>query len=197
MFIFSAIEYLRAKGFDGLDLCYEFPRGPEDKIRYTALVKELREAFEGEAIGSKSNRLLLSAAVPASFEAISAGYDVPEINKYLDFFNVMTYDFAGDWLQQVGHNSPLFALNGASNYHKKLTVDYSVSEWNRKGANKEKLVVGLPTYGRTFTLPSGNLTDIGAPALKGGNPGPYTKEVGFLSFFEICDLLKMGATLVW
>jgi len=196
LFVFSAIEYLRAKGFDGLDLCYEFPRGNEDKARYTALVKELREAFEGEAIGSKSGRLLLSAAVPASFE-LGAGYDVPEINKYLDFFNVMTYDFAGDWLQQVGHNSPLFALNGASSYHKKLTVDYSVSEWNRKGASKEKLVVGLPTYGRTFTLPSGNLTDIGAPALKGGNPGPYTKEVGFLSFFEICDVLKMGATLVW
>lgn len=197
LFVFSAIEYLRAKGFDGLDLCYEFPRGQEDKTRYTALVKELREAFEGEAMGSKSNRLILSAAVPASFEAISAGYDVPEINKYLDFFSIMTYDFAGDWLQQVGHNSPLFPLNGASNYHKKLTVDYSVSEWNRKGASKEKLVVGLPTYGRTFTLSSSNITDIGAPSLKGGNPGPYTKETGFLSFFEICDLLKLGATLVW
>lgn len=78
----------------------------------------------------------------------------------------------GDWLQQVGHNSPLFPLNGASAYHKKLTVDYSVSEWHRKGASKEKLVVGLPTYGRTFTLPSSNLTDIGAPVLRGGNPGP-------------------------
>lgn len=104
LFVFAAIEYLRAKGFDGLDLCYEFPRGSEEKTRYTGLVKELREAFEGEAVGSKATRLLLSAAVPASFEAISAGYDVPEINKYLDFFNVMTYDFAGDWLQQVGHN---------------------------------------------------------------------------------------------
>ena len=71
--------------------------------------------------------------------------------------------------------------------------------------------------GRTFTLSSANLTDINAPAIKGGLPGQYTKESGFLAFFEvihwlsldsrvvnnlvkfqqICDLLKMGATLVW
>ena len=73
-------------------------------------MKELKEAFDGEGkSNSKKERLLLTAAVPASFEAISAGYDVPEINKYLDFMNIMTYDFHGDWEQVVGHNSPLFA----------------------------------------------------------------------------------------
>ena len=40
--------------------------------------------------------------------------------------------------------------------------------------------------GRSFTLASPNLTDIGDPAIKGGNPGIYTKESGFLSFFEVC-----------
>lgn len=48
-----------------------------------ALLKELRTAFEGEAKTSGQPRLLLTAAVPASFEAIAAGYDVPEISKYL------------------------------------------------------------------------------------------------------------------
>lgn len=36
--------------------------------------------------------------------------------------NVMTYDFHGDWEHAVGHNSPLFPLNSATGYHKKLTV---------------------------------------------------------------------------
>nr|APA05224.1 chitinase [Tetranychus cinnabarinus] len=196
-FTFSTIEFLRKIGFDGLDLCWEFPRGPDDKAKFTGLIKELREAFEGEAKGSKKSRLLLSAAVPASFEAVAAGYDVPQLNNFLDYMSVMTYDFHGDWEHAVGHNSPLFPLNSATGYHKKLTVDFSVSEWVNKGASKEKLVVGLPTYGRTFTLQSSNLTDIGAPAIKGGLPGQFTRESGFLSFFEVCDLLKQGATLVW
>lgn len=44
-------------------------------------MQELREAFDGESKVSKKDRLLLTAAVPASFEAVAAGYDVPEINK--------------------------------------------------------------------------------------------------------------------
>lgn len=81
-FTFSTVEFLRKIKFDGLDLCWEFPRGADDKAKFTNLIKELREAFEGEAKGGKNpHRLLLSAAVPASFEAVSAGYDVPELNK--------------------------------------------------------------------------------------------------------------------
>lgn len=33
LFTFSTIEYLRENNFDGLDLCWEFPRGAEDKDR--------------------------------------------------------------------------------------------------------------------------------------------------------------------
>ena len=47
---------------------------------------------------------------------------MPEISKYLDFINVMTYDFHGQWERQVGHNSPLFPLESATSYQKKLTV---------------------------------------------------------------------------
>lgn len=48
-------------------------RGSEDKTAYINLLKELRTAFEGEAKTSGQPRLMLTAAVPASFEAIAAG----------------------------------------------------------------------------------------------------------------------------
>lgn len=117
-------------------------QGADDRKAYVDLLRELRVAFEGEAKTSGQPRLLLTAAVPASFEAIAAGYDVPEISKYLDFINIMAYDFHGQWERQVGHNSPLFPLESASGHQKKLTVDYSAKEWVKQGAPKEKLLIG-------------------------------------------------------
>ncbi|GLG95341.1 Probable chitinase 10 [Gryllus bimaculatus] len=151
-FVYEAIDLLRDFKFDGLDVDWEYPRGADDRVSYVSLLRELRLAFEGEAKTSGEPRLLLSAAVPASFEAIAAGYDVPEVSKYLDFINVMTYDFHGQWERQVGHNSPLYPLESATSYQKKLTVDYSAREWVKQGAPKEKLMIGMPTYGRSFTL---------------------------------------------
>ena len=197
-FVYDAIEFLRKHNFDGLDVDWEYPRGADDKASFVSLIKELRLALEGEAKGSKNPKLLLTAAVPASFEAIEAGYDVPEISKYLDFINVMTYDFHGQWEKEVGHNSPLYPLNSATGFQKRLTVDFSAKEWVRQGAPKEKLIIGMPVYGRTFTLEDPAQFDIGAPASGGGDPGRYTGEAGFLSYYEICDFLhKDNTTLVW
>ncbi|XP_063916520.1 probable chitinase 10 [Zophobas morio] len=197
-FVYDAIDFLREYQFNGLDVDWEYPRGADDRAAYVNLLKELRVAFEGEAKTSGQPRLLLTAAVPASFEAIAAGYDVPEIAKYLDFINVMTYDFHGQWERTVGHNSPLFPLESATSYQKKLTVDYSAREWVKQGAPKEKLMIGMPTYGRSFELVNTTQFDIGAPASGGGTPGRYTSEAGFMSFYEICDFLhEDNTTLVW
>ncbi|KAK4874891.1 hypothetical protein RN001_014251 [Aquatica leii] len=197
-FVYDAIELLRDYKFNGLDVDWEYPRGSDDREMYVNLLKELRLAFEGEAKISGQPRLLLTAAVPASFEAIAAGYDVPEISKYLDFINVMTYDFHGQWERTVGHNSPLFPLESATSYQKKLTVDYSAREWVKQGAPKEKLMIGMPTYGRSFELVNTSQFDIGAPASGGGKPGQFTSEAGFMGYYEVCDFLQVeNTTLVW
>uniref|UniRef100_A0A0A1X9V2 Probable chitinase 3 n=1 Tax=Zeugodacus cucurbitae TaxID=28588 RepID=A0A0A1X9V2_ZEUCU len=197
-FVYEAIDFLRDYKFNGLDVDWEYPRGAEDRAAYVNLLRELRLAFEGEAKSSGQPRLLLTAAVPASFEAIAAGYDVPEISKYLDFINVMTYDFHGQWERTVGHNSPLFPLEATTGYQKKLTVDYSAREWVKQGAPKEKLLIGMPTYGRSFELVNETQFDIGAPASGGGKAGKFTNEAGFLSYYEVCSFLAAdNTTLVW
>ncbi|XP_064081441.1 probable chitinase 10 [Macrobrachium nipponense] len=197
-FVYDSLEFLRKHEFDGLDIDWEYPRGPDDKANYVNFLRELRLAFEGEAKSTGHSRLLLSAAVPASFEALAAGYDVPEISKYLDYINIMSYDFHGQWENQVGHNSPLLPLETASSYQKKLTVDFSVREWKKQGAPAQKIMVGMPTYGRSFTLADTSKFDIGAPASEGGTAGRYTQETGFLAYYEVCEFLyEDNTTLVW
>lgn len=110
----------------------------------------------------------------------------------------MTYDFHGQWEKVVGHNAPLFPIESASASEKRLTVDSGAKAWMKLGAPKEKLLIGMPTYGRSFTLQDQDKFDIGSPAKKGGSPGKYTGEEGFLAYYEICDFLAGdNTTLVW
>lgn len=197
-FIYDAIEFLRKYNFDGLDIDWEYPKGADDKAAFISLIKEMRLAFEGEHKSAESAQLLLTAAVPASSDAIAAGYDVPELAKYLDYINVMAYDFHGQWEKQVGHNAPLFPLDSASSAEKKLTVDFAAKEWVRQGAPLEKLLIGMPVYGRSFTLADPAKFDVGSEVIGGGTAGRYTGEEGFLSHYEICDFLQeANTTLVW
>lgn len=79
-----------------------------------------------------------------------------------------------------------------------MLQDYSAREWVKNGAPKEKLMIGMPTYGRSFELANVTQFDIGAPANGGGTAGKYTAEAGFMSYYEICDFLQEdNTTLVW
>jgi len=66
------------------------------------------------------------------------------------------------------------------------------------GAPAEKIVIGMPMYGRSFTLADLSKFDIGSPASGGGQAGAYTAEAGFMAYYEVCDFLQEdNTTLVW
>lgn len=57
--------------------------------------------------------------------------------------------------------------------------------WKSQGAPAEKLIVGFPTYGNTFTLRSPSNHGVGAAVSGAGTPGKYTQEPGELAYFEV------------
>uniref|UniRef100_A0A3P9AUR8 chitinase n=1 Tax=Maylandia zebra TaxID=106582 RepID=A0A3P9AUR8_9CICH len=166
---------------------------PQDKKRFTVLLQELMRAFEEEGKKTNRPRLLLTAAVSARKETIDSAY---QIGAVLDYIHVMTYDFHGLWEHNVGENSPLYkgpSDQGSMIYY---NVDYAMNYWKNNGAPAEKLLVGFPTFGPTFHLASSNTT-VGAPARGPGPAGHFTRQTGFLAYYEICTFLKEGATQAW
>ncbi|XP_032672454.1 probable chitinase 2 [Odontomachus brunneus] len=182
-FVASTIEFLKTYEFDGLDLDWEFPgsRGgaPSDKQNFVHLVKELSDAY-------REHHLSLTAAISADKKTIDLAYNIPEISKYLNHIFVMAYDYHGTWDKKVLPNSPLRSNDG-------LSVEDSITYLLERGTPSEKLVLGLPMYGRTFILAKKpeepNINPIGLPALTTGFKGPYTGQEGFMGFNEICESL--------
>lgn len=149
-------------------------------------MEELADAFKTVAKG-----WLLSAAVSAAKFRVEEGYAVARISKHLDFINVMTYDLHGDWDNFADHHAPLHAREHDSWEFQALNTHAALAFWASKGAPREKLLLGTPFYGRSFTL-AGAGSRPGARSSGPGAGGKFTEEPGFLAYSEICQLLAEG-----
>ena len=74
--------------------------------------------------------------------------------------------------------------------------DFSIKYWIQKGAPKEKLIMGMPLYGRSFTLSSSRNNGLNAPTSAAGQAGKFTREAGFLAYYEICHNVKQDGWTV-
>jgi chitinase len=77
-------------------------------------------------------------------------------------------------------------------------VDFAANYWVSGGCPKEKLIIGMATYGVSFTLSNAAQNGLGAPKSAPGSGGTSTKSPGFLAYLEICQMAKKpGAVTVF
>lgn len=67
--------------------------------------------------------------------------------------------------------------------------------WLTQGAPADKIILGIPGHGRSFTLSNSTNNQPGAPILGIGIAGPYTRESGLFSYSEILEFIKSGWTV--
>ncbi|TPD66813.1 chitinase [Stenotrophomonas maltophilia] len=140
--------------FDGIDIDWEYPVAcgiacgtPEDNANFTALMAEFRRQLDAVRPG-----LLLTVAVGAGIDKIRVT-DPAAYHPYLDYINVMTYDFHGAWDAKTNHQSALFdSPNDPSTGDQKLyNSNDAIEAFISRGVPAAKLNLGIGYYGRGWT----------------------------------------------
>ncbi|HEY9059085.1 MAG TPA: glycosyl hydrolase family 18 protein [Pseudobacteroides sp.] len=200
VFADSCVDFIRQYQFDGVDIDWEYPvagglagnkNRPEDKQNFTMLLKQLRASLDGAGTVD-GKKYLLTIAAPAGYSMIS-NTEPDKYHQYLDFVNLMTYDYSGGWDTVTNHVSPLYANPGDPSYaekKEKYNTDWTVREYMRLGIPSHKLNIGVPYYSYGWKDVSGGTNGLfgnakGSPmgiwneggAASGNNPFYYIKDV--------------------
>ncbi|CAG9136023.1 Chitinase-like protein en03 [Plutella xylostella] len=208
-FVNSGVVLAEQHGFDGIDLAWQFPKVKPKKIRsgwgnfwhgvkktfkttpvdekesehregFTALVRELKAAL------SLKPHLELGVTILPNVNS-TIYCDVPAIINFVDYVNLLAFDYFTPERneKEADYTAPIYA---PQNRHPEQNVDAAVKYWRNAGAPPTKIVVGIATYARTWKLDSDSEI-AGVPPIHtdgAGEPGPYTKTEGLLSYPEVC-----------
>lgn len=104
-----------------------------------------------------------------------------------DYINLMAYDMHGAWEPQTDHHAPLYKRDWETVDN---NIDYIVKYWIDKGLSADMINMGIPLYGKSWTLGTSVEPDFQALGAGEGVAGPFTGLAGTLGYNEICKYVK-------
>jgi len=193
----SAVALLREYRADGIDLDWEYPgQGVagikyrnEDKHNFTLLLQTLREQLDARSTarkrtGSARYTLTIAAADREYFDHT----EMDRLHVYLDWINLMSYDFFNSLTPTTGHHAGLYrsvyAAPAARN------ADAAVKQYLAAGIPADKIVLGVAFYGRGFA---------GVTPVHNGINQPYERFEGEHTYAELAGKLvaQQGFIRYW
>lgn len=173
----STVAFIKKYGFNGVDIDYEYPTTMKDAGNpldwqlangrraglvkgYAVLMKTLREKLD-RAGAADGRHYLLTVAAPSSGYLLR-GMETFQVQKYLDYVNIMSYDLHGAWNEYVGPNASLYddgkdaelAAAGVYGSQQYGGIGYLNTDWAyhyfRGSMPAGRINIGLPYYTRGF-----------------------------------------------
>jgi GH18 family chitinase len=141
-FITSVTSLVQKYNLSGIDIDWEYPgRSSSTKIPYDPVndVPNLLLLFN-ELRSKVGTEVSLSAAVSSTIPWQS---DMSSFADVVDWFGCMEYNFATKGGSTTGAAAPLLGNRSAST---------GIQNWISSGLAPDKIVFGLPGYGRSWTL---------------------------------------------
>ena len=152
-FVWNLVNLMELYNFDGLDIDWESTY--EQYVvasGMTNLSKALRVELDSRQANNGS-RYLLTAAVPASsWGAGDDRYNFKELDKYLDYINLMSYD--ANKSSVCSHVAPLYQSSYDNGYG--FGCDYGVKLLSSKGFSASKIMIGVAGYGKAYKVTGTN-----------------------------------------
>lgn len=180
IFVDTVTKFATKYNLDGLDFDWEYPNdqgigcntiSSEDTTNFLSFLQELRK----NPVGA---RLLLTAATPINPWDGPDGTPLTDVSgfaKVLDYIEIMNYDIWGPWSVAVGPNSPLNDSCAPPEYQDGSAVS-AVKVWEAAGMPRNQIVMGVASYGHSFSVPpsdafvSGSTSTLAAyPAFNASN----------------------------
>lgn len=173
----SAVDIVSKYNLDGVDIDWEYPGmigdsnmyRPEDREHYTNLFKNLREKLD--ALSKETNKkYFVTTAIGGSPEFLQHT-QLEVAQQYLDYINLMSYDFNEGYDNLAGHHTNLFS---PSNMPYIASADVAIQNLKKIGVKLSKVVMGMGFYGKGTIVKSSENNGLYQIPVKDVRGGGYT-----------------------